>query len=207
MRSLSEEKIKDILEFVEKFFEEHQCSPSMKEIGDSLGMTKSNVHTYLHRMEERGMLRMDRRGVVTNGMERRYGQLNIPIVGTIACGVPMFAEENIDGYVALPESFVGKGDFFILKASGKSMINAGIDDEDLVVVRKQNSAEDGDIVCALVGDESTLKRYHVNDTASHIELIAENDDKDTYPNIIPKEGVIVQGVYIGVIRLNKRKTI
>ena len=126
--------------------------------------------------------------------------INVPILGTIACGLPLLAEENIEEYVPLPEALVGKGTFFILRASGSSMINAGINDGDLVIIRQQDDASAGQIVVALVDDESaTLKRYYPRRN-NRVELVPENDSFDVQTVDVSAHSLSIQGVAVKVIK-------
>ncbi|NCC87977.1 MAG: repressor LexA [Clostridia bacterium] len=118
------------------------------------------------------------------------------IIGTIACGAPVLAEENIEEYISLPSAIFGKGDLYILNASGDSMIEAGIEDGDLVVIKKQTTAEDGDIVVALVNNENTLKRFYIDKRNKKYILHPENSK---LKDIIVTE-VQIQGVAQHVIK-------
>lgn len=120
----------------------------------------------------------------------------VPVLGAVSCGVPKFAEENIEEYVRLPVALFGKGDFFILRANGDSMIEANIDDGDLVVIKQQNYAEPGQIVVALMDDEATLKRYYPEPEKRRVRLHPENS---TMRDIIVKD-CIIQGVAVKVLK-------
>ena len=116
------------------------------------------------------------------------------VVGDISCGLPNIAEEHIEEYVSLPESMFGSGEFYILRARGESMIEAGIDPGDLVVIRKQETAENGQIAVVLVDDEATLKRFYIED--NRVRLHPENSEmKDIYV-----DHCIIQGVAVKVIK-------
>jgi repressor LexA len=118
------------------------------------------------------------------------------IVGSVPCGSPQYEEENIEEYISLPTAIFGKGDFFILRASGNSMIEAGIDDGDLVVVKKQLYADDGDIVVALVDNQNTLKRFYRDNDNRKVILHPENKRmKD-----IVVDDCFIQGVACHVIK-------
>ena len=120
----------------------------------------------------------------------------IPILGAVPCGPLTEVEESIEGYLRLPESFVGKGKFYLLRASGNSMIGAGINDGDLVLIRIQNNANVGEIVVALVNNEVTLKRLAYNAESASYYLHPENKRmKDIYP-----ENIEVQGIAVKVIK-------
>ena len=117
----------------------------------------------------------------------------MPIVGEVACGTPILAEENIECFVTFSRELLGSGKFFILRAKGESMINAGIEDGDLVIVRQQDTAEEGQIVVALIENEATLKRYYTDKKQNKIRLHPENDEmKDMFFDMISIQGVAVK---------------
>ena len=118
----------------------------------------------------------------------------------IACGVPKYAEENIAEYVKLPVSLFGSGDYFILNASGNSMVNAGIEDGDMVLIKRQDYANPGDIVVALIEDEATLKRFYRDDENRRVILHPEND----YMEDIYVKQCIIQGVAVFVFKKLRR---
>ena len=127
-------------------------------------------------------------------MRSASGAIKVPLVGRIACGVPDLAEENIEEYISLPESMIGEGQHFILRASGNSMIDIGIATGDLVVIRQTTCAENGQVVAALVDNEATLKRYYKE--KGHIRLHPENKRmKD-----IIVDDCIIQGIAVKVIK-------
>ena len=199
MRSKSVERMKEIQQYAEQFCIANLRTPSTGEIAQALGISKATVHNYLKAMDERGMLSYrggELRTPVTNQV--KVEQVGIPVAGTIPCGTPEEEIENIEEYISLPRALVGDGEFFILRASGDSMVDAGIDSGDLVVVRKQVDASSGQIVAALVDGGSTLKRLRYDDITEKYELCAENR-KRNYPNI---EGydMSIQGVAIYVMK-------
>lgn len=172
MRSKDEGKMKSIVEFIDKTYFEYDYIPSVKEIADEMGMEKGNVSRYLAEMEKRGMVDIacGWRGVRTRSILKANDKgRRTPVIGEIACGTPILAEQNIESYVYLSSSLFGEGNFFILRAKGDSMINAGINDKDLVIVRQQNNAEDGQIVVALTDlENATLKRFYKQDNGRHL---------------------------------------
>ncbi|MGN0671114.1 MAG: transcriptional repressor LexA [Anaerovoracaceae bacterium] len=195
MRSKSPEIMTRIKDYVEEFYFENSSSPSIREIARGVGIGSTTVFRYLQEMSEKGMLLYDGESVTTEKIKKmKTGSVSIPIVGSIACGIPNLAEENIEEYIQLPEVIFGRGRFYILRASGSSMIEVGINDGDLVVIREQCTAEDGNIVVALVGEEATLKRFHKE--GDHIRLHPENRDMD---DIIVSDCQI-QGVAVKVIK-------
>ena len=178
--------------------------PSVNEIAKGVGIAKTTSYRYLVAMNDLGILSYDgpSRTIVTK-MISKFSDSTVPapVVGAIPCGTPEEEEENIQEYVSLPVSLFGKGEFYILKASGDSMVDAGIEDGDLVVIRKQQEASIGDLVVAL--DESnanTLKKYGGIDAASHAAiLLYQNQEKYPDKRILVKE-LIVQGVARHVIK-------
>ena len=134
------------------------------------------------------------RSVTTQKTRALMNMLYVPLLGAVSCGVPKFAEENIEEYVCLPESLFGRGEFFLLRAKGDSMTGAGIEDGDLVLIRQQSTAEYNQIVVALVDDEATLKRFRPK--ADHVCLHPENN---RYEDIIV-DSCLIQGVAVKVIK-------
>lgn len=171
----SEKRIQDICKFIEEYQFEFHRSPTMDLIADAVGTVKSNIYKYLSEMENRNIISRNGRSIAVNQAVKAECKMNrVPVLGTITCGQPSFAEEDFEEYVPLPVALFGKGDFFILHTSGKSMIDAGIDPGDIVVVRKQNTANEGNIVVALVGSETTLKRYYIDERKKCVRLHPEN---------------------------------
>ncbi len=171
-------------------------SPSVTEIAQGLGLAKSTVSKYLNIMKQEGSISFEgHRGIVTKKMRSAAeGFCSVPLLGTVACGMPILAEENIEEYVRLPVSLFGRGDYFILRAKGDSMINAGINEGDLVLARRQETADYNQIVVALVDDEATLKRFRP--AAGKIHLHAENP---AYEDIV-LDNCIIQGVAVKIIK-------
>lgn len=169
----------------------------MAQIAEAVGTVKSNVYKYLSEMEDRGILTRSKREIEINDTIQASPELNrVPILGNVSCGLPEYTEENFEEYVPLPVALFGQGDFYLLRASGNSMIEAGIDPGDLVVVRKQNTAEEGDIVVALVDNETTLKRFYRDKKHRCIRLHPENSKmKDIYV-----QDCTIQGVAQNVIK-------
>ena len=168
----------EIYDFVVSYAAKHGYPPTVREIGEEVGLASpSTVHAHLANLERAGMLRRDStkpRALEVVGRERVSGlrpmrvappdPRRLPLVGEIAAGGPLLAEENIEDYLAVPEPLTAGGDEFLLRVKGESMIDAGILDGDYVVVQKQQTARDGDIVVALAGedeavDEATVKRF------------------------------------------------
>jgi repressor LexA len=156
-----------ILEFIGSTVRDRGYPPTVREIGEAVGLTSSSsVHAQLANLEKAGYLTKDptKPRAVTLAREPRAEAVAVPLVGRIAAGAPVMAEENIEEYVAVPRAFAGRTGHFALRVSGDSMIEAGILDGDVVVVKQGSSADDGDIVAALMPgaaeDEATVKRLH-----------------------------------------------
>lgn len=200
MRSKNEETILNIIEYInEKFFTVREI-PSVQEIADHIGVVKSTVSKYLTEMENRGLITRDNTHYSIETLKMKKTMKNtqqLPIVGNIACGTPILAEQNIEAYLTISGDFLGAGRFFVLMAKGDSMINAGINDGDYVIVRQQPSAEEGQIVVAMVEDgECTLKRYYKDKRRKKIRLHPENEKmKDMF-----FDNIEIQGVALKVIK-------
>ena len=187
-----------LVQFIDDYIDNHGRSPSTREIAGSTGLSLSTVSRYLSHMRENGMIEYTgHRNIATKRNSNTAAETNgVPVLGAVSCGVPKFAEENIEEYVRLPVALFGKGDFFLLKASGDSMIDAGIDDGDLVLVRRQDHAQPGQIVVALMEEEATLKRYFPEPENGFIRLHPENRCYDD----IFVEACLVQGVAVNVFK-------
>ncbi len=197
MRYKSKETMDAIIQAIEKHFFTYNESPSIGDISRALNLSKSCIFKYLKEMDEKGMITYTGTSVHTPVTEKINTNLNYtPVLGSVACGTPQLSEENFEEYVALPTSLFGNGDFFILRAYGESMIDAGIEPGDMVVVRKQNTAKDGDIVVALVNNENTLKRYYTDEKTHRVILHPENK---TMADIHPTN-CYIQGVACHVIK-------
>lgn len=197
MRRRNVELMNRIIEFAEQYYLENSSSPSVRVIADKFGIGVSTAYRYLLEMDERGLITYDGKRISNDRIEKlnsNSGVIRAAVVGSIACGIPNLAEENVEEYVSLPRSMFGDGEFFILRANGESMIDAGIETGDLVVIRKQACAEDGQIVVALVEDEATLKRLYRD--KGKVILHPENRAMDD----IIVDDCIIQGVAVKVIK-------
>ena len=151
-----------ILDYIEKYIEVNGYAPSVREIGQAVDLkSTSTVHGHLNRLEKKGLLHREAMKPRTIDVTRedRPQMIKLPILGKVAAGVPILAEENAEGFVQLPDSIVGGGDHYVLEIRGESMISAGIMNGDYVVVKRQQTAQNGDIVIAMIDDEATCKRY------------------------------------------------
>lgn len=164
-----------ILEFIRSEIEQKGYPPSVREICCAVGLkSTSSVHAHLTQLEKKGLLRRD--PTKPRAMEVLDGPVSrgrsVPLVGRVTAGLPILATENIEDYLVLPQSLQGRGDLFALRVQGESMIEAGIEDGDIVVLRRQETAENGEIVVAMIDDEATLKRIYYED--GHVRLQPEN---------------------------------
>ena len=163
VRSDTQQKI---LEYIETVIAQKGYPPSVREIGHAVGLkSTSTVHGHLCRLEARGLLKRD--AMKPRAMEVCHGEKSsasgiqyIPLLGNVAAGSPILAEEYAEDHIPLPLSLVGDGIHFILKVHGDSMINAGILDGDYVIVKKQSTASNGEIVVALIDGNATVKRFY-----------------------------------------------
>ena len=193
MKVMSESVFNAIINFVDEYYFSNGKTPTLQEIANVVKLDKSNVSRNLKVMKEKGLINLDN-GIKTNKIQKRLSEMSdIPVVGTIACGTPILAEENIENYIPISKALLGSGTFFALHAQGNSMINANIEDGDLVIVKQQNTANEGQIVVALVGNETTLKRYYLDKKRKKVRLHPENDEmKDMYFDEISIQGVAVK---------------
>jgi repressor LexA len=193
----------EIFDFIKRYSAKHGYPPTVRDIGKAIGLTSSStVHAHLANLEKVGLLRRDpskpraiellvdraKRAVTPDG--------GLPIVGQVAAGQPLLAEENIEDYVEVPDIAGGDRGEYLLRITGDSMINAGIHDGDHVAVHAQDTARDGEIVVALVGDDSeaTVKRFFKE--SDHIRLQPENEAFEP----IRSKDVAVIGKVVGVLR-------
>lgn len=197
MRTLNEETLQRMEEYIRERQRKDGVSPSYRRIMHALGMSSLNlVQRYVLALENQGRIRRTRLGSIALPKRLDAGKNKItPLVGDIACGQPSFAEENIEASYALPEAIFGQGELFMLHTHGDSMIDAGIREGDLIVVRRQSSADDGQIVVALMDGEATLKRLFHRD--GKIVLHPENRQMQD----IVVENCEIQGVLVSCIKM------
>lgn len=193
MRYKSAETMDRIVSFIESFFFKEYRTPSISEIAAAVGHSKSTVHAYLLELGRQGRIQYERGTIGTPATRKFMPHMTMaPVLGSVACGAPQYEEENFEAYVALPNELFGSTPSFILRAKGESMIEAGIEPGDLVLVTRQDTAEDGDIVVALVDGETTLKRFYYDRENRRFRLHPENS---------AMEDIIVSQCYIqGVAR-------
>ncbi|MDQ6792498.1 MAG: transcriptional repressor LexA [Candidatus Dormibacteraeota bacterium] len=190
-----------ILDYIRYVTRVRNYPPSVREIGEAVGLSSSStVHNHLNQLERRGLIRRDPSKSRTvqlvealQNEERHRDAVAVPVVGHVAAGAPILAEQNIEDHVILSPQFAREG-WFALRVRGDSMVNAGILDSDLVLVKPQQDAPDGSIVVALVGEEATVKR--LDRSSGRIRLLAENP---AYEPIEPAEATMV-GLVKGLLR-------
>ena len=206
---------KSILKFIAKQIEKEGYPPSVREIGKAVGLSSTaTVHGYLKRLEEKGYIRKenqkgrtlklikDENGENVAKKKRKEAKdfyasremVEVPVIGKITAGEPILAVENVTDTFPIPIDFVGNSESFMLTVRGESMIEAGILSGDYILVRKQNTAENGEIVVALIEDEATVKTFYKE--KDHIRLQPENSTMD--PIIVPNCEIL--GKVIGVFR-------
>ena len=202
------ERQRAILDYLRAFVDEHGYPPTVREIGEAVGLrSPSTVHAHLAQLERAGLLRRDPTKPRAIELTDRRRQLDespadvhrLPLVGEIAAGGPLLADQNIEDYVAVPEPLSRGGEEFILRVKGDSMVGAGILDGDFVVVQRRQDARDGEIVVALAdadesAEEATVKRFFRED--GRVRLQPENDALEP----IYADHVQILGKVIGVFR-------
>ena len=202
MRSKNLEVMNAICTFVDQYYRENHASPSVNEIAKGVGVSKATSYRYLVAMNENGMLSYDGKSIITRQISKCTSDyFSAPVVGSIRCGDPELEEENVEEYVSLPKSIFGEGKFYILHARGDSMVDAGIEDGDMIVIRMQETAAVGDIVVALdENNENTLKMYGgIDGDTGDIILRYANEKKYPGRRILVKQ-LKVQGVAKHVIK-------
>lgn len=191
------EKLNGVLEFVKKYSEENCYAPSVREICSALNIkSTATCQYYLNKLVKSGELNRDESKSRTLNLKKDGVSdfVSAPLIGAVTAGTPVFAYENFEEFYPLPKEFAADSELFILRVRGESMINAGILDGDKIIVKKQNSAENGEIVVALIDDSATVKRFYKKD--DEIILHPEND---AMSDIIVKDAVIL-GVVSGLLR-------
>ena len=197
------QKQSEILEYIKSQILNKGYPPSVRDICSAVNLkSTSSVHAHLESLEKNGYIRRDPTKPRTieiiddNFNLTRREMVNVPVLGQVAAGEPIFAVENITGYFPIPSEFMPNEETFILTVKGDSMINIGIYNEDQFVVKKCNTADNGDIVVALIDDSATVKRFYKEN--GHIRLQPENDFME--PIIV--EDCMILGKAIGLMRWN-----
>ncbi len=185
-----------IISFVNDFYRDNRKSPTGRQIAAATGISLTTVQRMLKTMAENGDIDYDGRTIVTNiSLKARNDTISVGIIGSVPCGNLSLEEEAIEEIVQLPAALFGRGDLFLLHASGDSMTGAGIDDGDLVLIRKQEEAKNGDIVVAFIeGEGNTLKRYR-----QYGNTVFLHPENPKYLDI-PLTDCRIQGVAVSVIK-------
>jgi repressor LexA len=194
----------EIFDFIRRYSAEHGYPPTVRDIGKAIGLTSSStVHAHLSNLEKLGLLRRDPAkpralevivDKVKGEVEKVVRGGGLPVVGQVAAGQPVLADENVEGYEQIPAIAGGDRGDFLLRVTGDSMIEAGIHDGDFVVVEKRDAAEDGEKVVALVGEEATVKTFYKE--SDHVRLQPENSALEP----IRTRDVTILGRVVGVLR-------
>ncbi len=197
----------EIFDFIKRYSGEHGYPPTVRDIGKAVGLASSStVHAHLANLEKIGLLRRDPAkpraielldravGNAVDNVRSMVRPSGLPLVGQVAAGQPVLAEENIEDYIPVPQVAGGEDGEYLLRVRGESMKDAGILEGDFVVVRPQSAAEDGDIVVALVGEEATVKRFFKE--RDHVRLQPENSEMEP----IRSKDVRVLGRVVGLLR-------
>lgn len=195
------DKQKEILEFIKDEILNKGYPPTVRDICDAVKLkSTSSVHSHLETLEKNGYIRRDPTKpraieIIDDSFHlTRREVVNVPLIGHVAAGIPILATENIENYFPVPAEYMPNQQSFMLKVKGESMINAGIFDGDTILVQQQNTAENGDMVVALVEDSATVKTFYRE--TDHIRLQPENDNMD--PIIVPDCSIL--GKVFGVFR-------
>lgn len=200
MRENASQREAEIIRYIKHSIQSRGYPPSVREIGEAVGLkSSSTVHNYLCRLEEKGLLRRDptkprAMEILDDDKDSFREMIMVPILGRVAAGTPLLAVENMEDMFPMPADFAGRGEFFMLRVKGNSMVEAGILEGDLVLVRQQPSVNNGDIAVALLDDEATIKRFFRED--GHIRLQPENYQLS--PIIV--DDVTVLGKVTGLVR-------
>ena len=189
----------EIFDFIKTYSSDHGYPPTVRDIGKAIGLTSSStVHAHLSNLEKQGVLRRDptkpRAMEILDKAKKAVVPAGLPLVGRVAAGQPILADENIEDYVEVPQIAGGDDGEYVLKVQGDSMKNVGILEGDYVVVHTTETAENGEIVVALLEDEATVKRFYKE--ADHVRLQPENEALEP----IRTRDVQVLGRVVGVFR-------
>jgi repressor LexA len=202
MRTKDQGTLDAILNFVSKYYHETHIAPTISEVSEGVGVARSTTHRYLQELNERGLLNYSR-GILSapESAKMKTAYVSAPLVGSIRCGCPEEEQEYVEEYVSLPVSMFGNGNFYVLRAKGDSMVDAGIDEGDFLVIERNCTATQGDIVVALDDEnQNTLKRYAGYDEKEDCYLLAYENEA-AYPNeVIKVKSFQVQGVARRVIK-------
>ena len=196
MKQKIDEKLAQVYNYLQEFTSINGFSPTVRDIcKDCQIKSTASVYVYLEKLKEKGFIEkspLKKRAI--SFTENKNSFKKVPLIGTITAGAPIYATENLEGYYPLPPEFNGFENVFALKVSGESMIEAGINDKDIIIVEKQNTACNGDIVVALIDDSATVKRFYKKN-----DKIILHPENQTMQDMI-FDDVYILGVVKGLIR-------
>jgi len=191
-----EEKLIKVMDYIKKFTEENGYTPSVREIGKECGIkSTATVHSYIAKLQTKGYLSKtdNKKRAVTIG---KSAGVSVPLIGTVTAGQPIFAYENYEDYFTFPVGEFKGDDLFMLRVQGTSMIDAGIMNGDKIIVRRQQTAENGEIVVALVEDSATVKRFY----RKNGQIILHPENEELSDMIFDPEEVSILGKVVGLMR-------
>lgn len=195
-KMIDEGKLTKVMDYIRKFSEENGYTPSVREIGKECGIkSTATVHSYIEKLQERGFLNKtdNKKRSVSIG---RSATVSIPLIGTVTAGQPVFAYENYEDYYTFPAGEFKGEELFMLRVQGTSMIDAGIFNGDKIIVRRQQTAEDGEIVVALVEDSATVKRLF----RKNGKIILHPENEALSDMVFEPDEVSVLGKVVGLMR-------
>ncbi len=188
-----------IFDFIKGSIKTSGFPPTVREIGDKFNITVKGAYDHVKAIEKKGYIRTEQnksRAIVVLGADDEIpvDAINVPLLGRIAAGSPILADENIEEYLSFPKSMFRSGEYFALNVKGDSMIDGGIYDGDIAIIKKQNTANNGDVVAALISDEATLKRLKIS--GNKVQLMPENPKYEP----IVADNIAILGKLIGLFR-------
>ncbi len=193
---IREEKLTKVMDYIRKFQEENGYTPSVREIGQECNIkSTATVHTYLERLRDKGYLSKTDKKKRSVSIGRGSG-VSIPLIGTVTAGQPIFAYENYEDYYTFPTGEFKGDELFMLRVQGTSMIDAGIFDGDKIIVRRQQTAENGEIVVALVEDSATVKRFY----RKNGQIILHPENESLSDMVYENGEVSIIGKVVGLMR-------
>ncbi|MGN0782811.1 MAG: transcriptional repressor LexA [Christensenellales bacterium] len=201
MSSKNEETKQRIYDFINKYIQDNRVSPTVREIAKGVNCAVSTAYKFMVRLQDEGLIDIAGRRHIISSINS-WSMSCAPIVGLVARGKPQTAIQDIQGYLPINTQYFGGGEYFALVAEGKSMVNVGIDEGDLVIIRRQSSCDDGQIAVVLIDNENysecsaTLKRLYRDDKHKRFRLHPENDEMEDFF----AEKVEVVGVAVKVIK-------
>lgn len=172
---------REVFLLIEKYIADHSFPPTIREVAEAIGVTVKGAHDHINALIKKGWIRRSAHQsrslellVRTDKPESKPEMLEIPLLGSVAAGSPLLAEENREGSLSLPSSLLGKGEFFALRVRGDSMIDEGIHDGDIAIILSQNTARNGEVVVALLDDSATLKYFYRESNRVRLQAANEN---------------------------------